>query len=206
MAYLEKTAGTVYNKLNYVKGAVILITDEELYGKYLDGDESAVDWLVSRYGDKLTCYINGYIADFHEAEDLMIESFARLFAKERKISGDGAFRAYLYRTARNLALRQLSKGRMPFICFDDIVFEPHDEVFADTGVIRSERERQLHDALGRLKEEYREALYLVYFENMSYRDAGRIMNKSEQQVTKLVHRGKRGLKALLEEDGFIYAD
>ena len=93
MAYLEKTAGTVYNKLNYVKGAVILITDEELYGKYLDGDESAVDWLVSRYGNKLTCYINGYIADFHEAEDIMIESFARLFAKERKISWEGAIRA-----------------------------------------------------------------------------------------------------------------
>ena len=185
---------------------MILITDDELYEKYLDGDESAVDELVSRYGDKLTCYINGYIADAHEAEDIMIEAFARLFAKERKIAGDGAFRAYLYRTARNLALRHLSKGKIPFLCLDDIVFEPHDEVFADTGIIRSERERQLHDALGRLKKEYREALWLVYFENMSYRDAGVVMRKTEQQVTKLVHRGKRGLRAILEEDGFIYAD
>lgn len=189
-----------------MRGAVFLIADEELYGKYLDGDESAADELVSRYGDKLTRYINRYIADAHEAEDIMIEAFARLFAKERKITGDGAFRAYLYRTARNLALRHISKGRIHFLCLDDIVFEPHDEVFADTGIIRSERERQLRDALGRLKEEYREALWLVYFENMSYRDAGVVMHKTEQQVTKLVHRGKRGLRTILEEDGFIYAD
>ena len=60
---------------------------------------------MEKYGDALTLYICGYLNDPHEAEDLMIEAFSRLFAKERPIRGAGSFQAYLYKTARNLALR-----------------------------------------------------------------------------------------------------
>ena len=47
----------------------------------------------------LIFYINGYIKDVHEAEDLMIEAFSQIFAKERPITGEGSFKAYLYKTA-----------------------------------------------------------------------------------------------------------
>ena len=40
---------------------------------------------MERYGDALIFYINGYIKDLHDAEDLMIEAFSLLFAKERPI-------------------------------------------------------------------------------------------------------------------------
>lgn len=58
----------------------------------------------------------------------------------------------------------------------------------------------------KLNKEYREAIYLVYFENMSYRDTGAVMKKSEKQITKLVYHGKQNLKVLLEKEGFIYDD
>ena len=82
-----------------------MISDEATSRQYLDGDESAAETLVARYGDALTHFLNGYLKDMHESEDLMIEAFACIFAKERPIGADGSFRAYLYRTARNLALR-----------------------------------------------------------------------------------------------------
>ena len=58
-----------------------MISDKTAYRRYLDGEEKAADLLVERYGDALTLYINGYIKDIHEAEDLMIEAFSQLFAK-----------------------------------------------------------------------------------------------------------------------------
>lgn len=82
-----------------------MISDEMAYWQYLDGKEESADILVERYGDALTYYINGYIHDIHESEDLMIEAFAQIFAKERPIDGKGSFRAYLYKTARNLTIR-----------------------------------------------------------------------------------------------------
>lgn len=82
-----------------------MITDETIYQQYLRGETNAADLLVEKYADMLIFYINGYIKDIHEAEDLMIEAFSQIFAKERPITGEGSFKAYLYKTARNLALR-----------------------------------------------------------------------------------------------------
>ena len=179
-----------------------MVSDEAAYRRYLSGEEKAADLLAERYGDALTLYINGYIKDIYEAEDLMIEAFAQLFAKERLIRGKGSFKAYLYKTARHLALRHNQKHRFVFLRLDEL----QSDTLIDTDLLRSERDRQLYDALEKLKAEYREALYLVYFEDMSYRDAATVMNRSESQITKLVYRGKQSLKAILEQGGFSYAD
>ena len=88
-----------------------MITDETIYQQYLRGETNAADLLVEKYADMLIFYINGYIKDVHEAEDLMIEAFSQIFAKERPITGEGSFKAYLYKTARNLALRHSKKHR-----------------------------------------------------------------------------------------------
>ena len=79
-------------------------SDHELYSLFLAGDTRAYDELMIRYGDSLTVYLNGYLHDWHDAEDLMIEAFARIMAKKPRIREEG-FKAYLYRTARNLASR-----------------------------------------------------------------------------------------------------
>ena len=72
-----------------------MISDEELYRQYLSGDETGLEELIRKYDNPLTLYINGYLHDIHEAEDLMIEVFSYLFAKRPHIR-DGGFRAYLY--------------------------------------------------------------------------------------------------------------
>ena len=183
-----------------------MISDETAYKRYLDGEEQAAELLVERYGDALTLYVHGYIRDLHEAEDLMIEAFSQLFAKERPIGGEGSFRAYLYRTARNLAIRHLRGRRLRLLRLDELDFEPPGDVLADTQLLRGERNRQLYAALETLKAEYREALYLVYLEGMSYREAGSVLRRSEQQVRNLVYRGKQGLKATLIQEGFTDED
>lgn len=146
-----------------------MVSDETAYRKYLAGDEAAAQLLVERYGDALTLYINGVLGDIHEAEDLMIEAFAHIFARERPIQ-DGCFKAYLYKT----------------------------------GLFQNEQHQQLYAALGKLKKEYRETLFLVYFEELSYRQAAQVLGRTEQQVTNLVYRGKQQLKQLLEQEGYQY--
>lgn len=182
------------------------ISDEMAYRCYLQGEESAAEILVERYGDALTYYINGYIKDLHDAEDLMIEAFSLLFAKERPIRDEGSFKAYLYKTARNLALRHSKKHRIRFLQLEELPFEPPAEELSDTKLLKDERDRHLYEALEQLKAEYREVLYLIYFQNMSYREAATVLGKKEQQITNLVYRGKQSLKKILEQEGYNYAD
>lgn len=175
-------------------------TDEAAYEQYFCGKEDAADALIKKYGDPLVHYINGYIKDPYEAEDLMIEAFSRLFVKKRPLREAGSFKAYLYKTAHNLALRHSQKHRILFLHLDELTFEPQSEVLVDTEFLRGEQNRQLYQAIGKLKKEYREAIYLVYFEAMSYRDAAVVMGKNETQITKLVYHGKQNLKAILEQE------
>ena len=88
-----------------------MVIDEELYRQYLRGDEAGLETLMRKYGNPLTLYINGYLHDVHEAEDLMIEVFSYLFTKKPRIR-DGGLKAYLYKAARHMALRHKSRHRM----------------------------------------------------------------------------------------------
>ena len=108
--YRQGRMGRVIIMKYAAKGGGGGMTAEALYRRYLGGDEDALGALKERYGTKLTLYLDGYLCDLHEAEDLMIEAFAYLIAKRPAIR-DGGFRAYLYQSARHMALRLLHKKR-----------------------------------------------------------------------------------------------
>ena len=80
--------------------------DEALYRQYLSGDDEGLNALMKKYGDSLTLYIDGYLHDVHEAEELMLDVFAYLFTKKPRIR-DGGFKAYLYKAARRSAVHRL---------------------------------------------------------------------------------------------------
>ena len=81
------------------KGVNDLSCDETLYRQYVNGDDAGLDALMKKYGDPLTLYIDGYLHDVHEAEELMLDVFAYLFTKKPNIR-DGGLKAYLYKAAR----------------------------------------------------------------------------------------------------------
>ena len=178
--------------------------DEELYRRYLCGDEAGLVALMKKYGNPLTLYINGYLHDVHEAEDLMIEVFSYLFTKRPRIR-DGGLKAYLYKAARHMALRGKSRRRL-FFSLDNLTEEPDGQTLVEEVVRTKERDRILHFCMAALNPDYREALYLVYFEGMSYLQAAEVMGKSEKQITNMVYRGKGRLRGLLEREGITNAE
>ena len=50
--------------------------DEILYRQYIAGDDAGLEALMKQYGNSLTLYIDGYLHDVHEAEELMLDVFA----------------------------------------------------------------------------------------------------------------------------------
>ena len=177
------------------------VNDITLYQRFLSGDDSGLQRLMERYGNSLMLYIDGYLHDIHEAEDLMIEAFAYFVAKRPRLR-DAGFRAYLYKSARHLALRCLQKKRRKqLFSFDDLEQEPESDVLLETLVQTDERNRILWRCMDELAPAYREALYLVYFEGMRHAEAAAVMRKTEKQIADLVYRGRASLRKTLEREG-----
>ena len=84
---------------------------------------------------------------------------------------------------------------------DDLDCELASGERIEDGILQDERARALYRCLEKIPSDYREALYLVYIEGMSYDEAGAIMRKTRKQVDNLVSRGKRAMRPLLAEEG-----
>ena len=178
--------------------------DESLFEQLVAGDQDCLRPLMERHGDACTLYVNGYVRDLDAAEDLMIEAFSRMLAKRPRLHANG-FKPYLYKTARNLALRHIRlRGR--FMGLAELGGEFEDVARVEDEVLRDERSRALYCCLDRINPDYREALYLVYVEGMSYDEAGAVMRKTRKQIDNLVQRGKKAMRPLLAEEGVTYED
>ena len=179
--------------------------DDELYRQFLGGRTSAYDELMILYGDSLTFYLYGYLHNWQDAEDLTVEAFARIMVKKPRIR-EGGFKAYLYKTARNLASRFHSReSRAEIFSLEGAEKELADSLLLENHLQEEEKKHILHLCLERIDPALREALWLVYFEDLSYEDAAGVMNVSRKRVDKLLQRGKTILRTELEKEGITNA-
>ena len=51
----------------------------------------------------------------------------------------------------------------------------------------------------------REALWLIYFEDLSYDDTAKIMKVNQKKIDNLLTRGRKQLKEELEKEGYKHA-
>ena len=70
-------------------------------------------------------------------------------------------------------------------------------------LIEDEEKRQLYAAISRLRGDYKTAIHLVYFEDLSYKEAGYVMTKSEKQIQNLIYRAKEALREDYRKEGLL---
>ena len=64
----------------------------------------------------------------------------------------------------------------------------------------------MHRSMEKLNPEYRQILWLLYFEEFSHAEAAAIMKKNSRQITNLLYRAKAALKTELMKEGFVYEE
>ena len=181
------------------------MTGEELYRRFCGGDEAAFVELVALYDTELFSFINSIVNDFHEAKHLSIEAFSELALNANAFKEKSSIKTYLFAIGKNLAKRYVKiREREQHISYEEAI----EILITDGETPQSHFEREenrllLHRVMGELKEEYRIVLELLYFEDLSYFEAGMAMRKNVKQVANLAFRAKISLKKKLESAGFI---
>jgi len=134
-------------------------------------------------------YALSLVHDEHEAEDLVQESWLRLYKKRgRKIN-----KSLLFTTIRNLSIDQYRRGKL-------VVFTEFDEErdFADSPSFLSELTmRDLEVALAGLRPEERESIFLNSVEGYTVQEIASFTQRSRGTVLSLIHRGKQKMSKVL---------
>ena len=180
------------------------MSDDQLYQQYLSGDQAAGDQLMIRYADMLTAYLDGFLHNVHDAEDLMLDCFTVILVNKPAIR-EGNFRAYLFRVARNKANRFWKiRLRQPEFSLDGELPPERDSL--EDAFSGSERSIILQKCLNRVAPQYREALWLFYYMGFNYVQAAGVLGCSRKKIDNLLRNGRNSLRRELEKEGITQTD
>ncbi|NPA92685.1 MAG: RNA polymerase sigma factor [Chloroflexi bacterium] len=156
------------------------------------GDQGAFRALYERYGARLYRFFLAYGVDTDMANDLVNETFIRLWEHLDAYQERDRFEGYLFRIARNLLIdKQRQENR--FLPLDD---RPRQEkrISPEENAIQQENLEDLHKALQKLKPDYRTVLILRFFYDYTPAQVAQVMERSEGAVRVLQHRALQALR------------
>ncbi len=174
------------------------------YERFLHGDKNAIGDIVEEYRTGLELYLYSVVGDVCLAEEITQETFVKIFTKKPRFRAKASFKTWLYTIGKNSALNYIKKQSRS-TNFDEGITDLQSDVETLEEIYLADgRKKAVHKALAKLKKEYREILWLTYFEEMSNKESAAVMNKSEHNIHTLLTRARQALKKQLEEDGFDY--
>ena len=175
------------------------------YRRFLDGDDNGFVEIVRDYKDGLILFLDSFVSNLSVAEELAEDTFVKLGIKKPHFSGKSSFKTWLYAIGRNVAADYIRKrSKHSEVSIDECTDLADRQTLEDAYL--QENKIVIHQALGKLKPEYRQVLWLTYFESLSNKETARIMRKSVHNTETLIYRAKQSLKSQLIREGFTYED
>ncbi len=180
------------------KAELPLMSDEALLSSSLDGNTVAFDLLVDRYYERIYGYLNRFLKDSDMAEDLLQETFLRVWKKRGEFRNIASFSTWIYTIAGNLARsewRRRKRWRMLRLGPSDSEDEPEFEL-ADDGAIPDQivesrlAASELVDEVAKLPERYRQVVILRDIQEMSYEEIAGIVQVPVGTVKSRLNRGR----------------
>ncbi|MBR4748282.1 MAG: RNA polymerase sigma factor [Abditibacteriota bacterium] len=172
-------------------------TDLELLGSFAAGDDAAFEELFRRYRQKAFNVAYRALGSREAAEDVVIETFVRLYGGDLRIRQD--FSSYFYRMVVNNSLSYMRRQRSHAPLTDDISPDRQHSSDPMHMALKNEAEEEARRALDALPDSQKMAFILIKYEGLSYREASSIMKVSEKAVDSLMSRARAGLKKYFDK-------
>jgi len=194
------------------------MTDEQLMRLVADGDDEAFDQVYLRYKARLRKFIKGFVADDATADDLLQETFLRVYRSAGSYEPAHKFAAWIYRIAANLCLNEIRRRRThPLISLNEQVRFSLTETESETVELHelipnvsfiapsraaesSETMREIAAALETLSAAQRDVLTMHLYDEMRYEQIAEILRCSIGTVKSRAFYGLRALRDKLEDE------
>jgi RNA polymerase sigma-70 factor (ECF subfamily) len=175
-------------------------SDRELVRECLDGSERAFGDLVDRYQKVVFNVAYRMVNDYDTAEDITQTVFIKGYERLSSFDPKYKFFSWLYKIAVNESLNQINQRKRMTELSPDMVSDDKrpDEIVSDT-----ELSRKMGEALMELDPNYRTAIVLRHFRNLSYREMSEILEIPEKTVKSRLFTGRQLLRKVLVARGVV---
>lgn len=159
-----------------------------------EGDVAAYRELVRRYAAKLSRFAERLLRDATEAEDIVQETFLRLWQRASEYEPKARVTTWLHRITHNLAVDRLRARRT-----QPLPDEEEMPTSARQATLLDEKRRvvALDTALSALPERQANAIVLVHLHGLTGAEAAEVLGVGVEAVESLLARGRRALKSEL---------
>jgi RNA polymerase sigma-70 factor (ECF subfamily) len=172
--------------------------DDEAMRRVASGDGAALAELFDRHKSRLFAFLYHLLGDRAAAEDLLGDTFLRVYQARRRYRSGAGFRPWLFAIARNLALGELRHR--------GVVARAQVRLIDTAGTgkdgwdaRRREVGERVRGALAQLPEEQRSALILKEYQQMEYREIGHVLGCSEAAARARTYRARAALRETLRD-------
>ena len=120
----------------------------ECFRRYLDGDESGFDELITELRDSITFFIQRIVGDPYIAEDLCIDTFMELLLHKRRYNFKIPLKNYLFMVARSRAIDHVRHvKRFTMVELSEAENQTAEHATPEDTVLKNEQHRSLHSAM-----------------------------------------------------------
>ncbi|GAB4340238.1 MAG: sigma-70 family RNA polymerase sigma factor [Calditrichia bacterium] len=186
-----------------------VVTDEQLIARFQQGDVQAFDVLVRRYKDQLLNFVYRFVGNRNDAEDVVQETFLRVFKNKHYYKEIAKFSTWVYTIAGNLAKTELRRRkRHRIFSVSNFVNEERDydipdtEIGPDRQVDGTIKEDIIQKAIEKLPPKFKEVIVLRDIQGFAYEEISQILDIPLGTVKSRVNRGRlklqEDLKFLIE--------
>jgi RNA polymerase sigma-70 factor, ECF subfamily len=186
-------------------------SDEQLMLACQRGREEALDELYQRYYRPMLAFIYRLVQDRQMAEDLVQETFLRVYNNRLKWQPKSKFTSWLYRIARNLCIDEKRRYWNRLVSMDS-QFTTRDEDNPSSFLDRVEDvqndaretlaltvdEELIKQAINQLSEEQREVILLNKYQGLTYIEIADILGVTPESIKQRAYRAHLKLRDILE--------
>lgn len=173
--------------------------DFELMALVRDGDQQSFREIVDRHQQGLLNFFRK-MGVFNDAEDLVQDTFIRLYKYRDRYEPKARFTTFLYMMARQVRMDYLRKVQRR----SAIELEVHKAVELKESESYSDSEMRRPDAqslLNGLSDDVRELIVLSIYKGMTYREISEISGVAVGTIKSRVFTAMRKMREMLEADG-----
>ena len=165
--------------------------DKQIIPLIRENAEEGFRLLMAKYKEPVYWHIRRLVVSHDDAQDATQDTFLRIFRSFSQYSGEGSFKAWIFRIATNEALRLLGRNQdKATLSLDDaplVALTMKADDYFDYGNAEAVK---LQKAITALPAKQQLAFNLRYYDELSYKEIATVTNSTEATVKANYHFAK----------------